>query len=146
MDMFQWDERYSVGDLELDQEHKNLLLIINLMIEHHREPVGAGFLSGILADLSEYAAVHFEHEEQYMDGLGYPGLSEQQREHRDFRRRIVGYCAQLEADAKHPSLIPDELYEFLINWWQEHILQSDMKYRDFKAHPPSASGKTQEGA
>lgn len=131
MEKIQWDETYSVGVSQMDEEHHRILAIINQMIEKPEALEGSEVVSDILVQLTNYASEHFDHEEKLLEEHGFPDLAAQRREHHDFRRKIAGYCLNLMKDQERQGEAPDDMLRFLKRWWNDHILVSDMKYRSF---------------
>lgn len=129
VEVFQWNDAYSVGVPHLDQEHKTILLIINLLIEHHSDGPDPDFLQDVLTDLGAYAARHFQHEESLLEACGYPDLAAHKREHQAFRQEIDAHRSLLTASPMGQNVVPEDLYRFLVEWWNDHILEADRKYR-----------------
>jgi hemerythrin-like metal-binding protein len=75
MEPVQWSEKFSVGVRELDQQHQQLIKMLNRLISiqgttnTHSETV-----SDTLMAMTRYAQVHFKAEESLMEANGYPGL------------------------------------------------------------------------
>jgi hemerythrin-like metal-binding protein len=77
MEPVQWSERFSVGVRELDEQHQQLIKLLNRLIatqgtiNTHSETI-----SDVLMAIPRYAQVHFKAEERLMEEYGYPGLEE----------------------------------------------------------------------
>jgi hemerythrin-like metal-binding protein/PAS domain S-box-containing protein len=129
MEPVQWSEKFSVGVKELDQQHQQLIKLLNRLISAqgtigtHSETI-----SEILMEMTRYAQVHFKTEERLMEAYGFPGLEEQKIQHRDFRKKTVDFCTATTIGVEQ---IPDALLEYLLDWWVHHILEDDMAYRSF---------------
>ena len=131
MEKFLWDDTYSVGVSQMDEEHKRILAIINQMVEHPEASERSETISEILGHLTTYAYEHFEHEEKLLEDHGYPDLNSQRVEHRKFRRRVATFCSNLMTDHDRQNWAPEELLTYLMLWWKDHILVSDKKYGVF---------------
>jgi hemerythrin-like metal-binding protein/PAS domain S-box-containing protein/putative nucleotidyltransferase with HDIG domain len=129
MEPVQWTEKFSVGVRELDQQHQQLIKMLNRLIATqgtittHSETI-----SDILMAMTRYAQVHFKTEERLMEAYGYPGLEEQKMQHRDFRKNTVGFST---ATTFGINQVPEDLLAYLTNWLVHHILEDDMAYRAF---------------
>jgi hemerythrin len=129
MEPVEWSERFSVGVKELDQQHQQLIKLLNILISTrgtispHSETV-----SDTLMAMTRYAQMHFKTEERLMETYGYPGLEEQKKQHRDFRKSTVDFST---AAYYGIDQVPEALLEYLVNWWVYHILEDDMAYRSF---------------
>ena len=129
MEQVLWSEKFSVGVSELDQQHQQLIKLLNRLISAtgtintHSETI-----SDILMAMTRYAQTHFKAEELLMEAYGFPGLEEQKRQHRDFRKKTVDFSTYTTLGVEQ---IPDVLLEYLVDWLTHHILEDDMAYREF---------------
>jgi len=129
MEPVQWSEKFSVGVKELDQQHQQLIKLLNILISTqgttntHSETV-----SDTLIAMTRYAQAHFKAEESLMEAYGFPGLEKQKVQHRDFRKKTVAFST---ATTLGVDQIPEALLEYLADWWVHHILEDDMAYRTF---------------
>jgi hemerythrin len=78
--------------------------------------------------MTRYAQTHFKTEERLMEAYGYPGLEKQKMQHRDFRKKTVGFST---ATTFGINQVPEDLLTYLTNWLVHHILEDDMAYRAF---------------
>ena len=83
----------------------------------------------ILNDLAFYAKKHFQTEEDVLRLNGNPKLDEQKGLHNEYESRLVDF---LNA-AMSGEIITEPLQEFLGKWWVNHILTSDVQYRNHTA-------------
>jgi len=126
VDPFAWSENYSVGVAILDQQHRRLLGLC-AKADRCADRPDLGSLSEILEEMRQYANEHFRTEERLLAEHGYPDLTEQQREHQAY---LLG-LSDLMMSASACALEPGQLNSFLLDWWLEHILESDMAYKAF---------------
>ena len=123
-----WDESFSVGVKELDEQHKKIIEIINKLIEIKDATVNSEIISNTLNELTKYSSKHFETEEKLMNEYNYPDYSLHKAQHNQFRKDIANFCI----DAMYyKSTVPIELLTFLEEWWKNHTQGSDMKYKVF---------------
>ena len=129
MEPVQWSEKFSVGVRELDQQHQQLIKLLNLLISTqgtintHSETI-----SDTLMAMTRYAQAHFKAEESLMAAYGFPGLEEQKIQHCDFRKKTVDFSTTITLGVEQ---VPDALLEYLADWLTHHILEVDMAYRSF---------------
>ena len=129
MEPVQWSEKFSVGVREMDQQHQQLIKLLNRLISAkgtistHSETT-----SDILTEMTRYAQVHFKAEERLMEAYGFNGLEEQKIQHRDFRKKTVDFCKNTFYG---DDQIPEALLVYLSDWLVHHILEDDMAYRSF---------------
>ena len=133
MSQITWDDSYSVNNDAIDAQHKQWIAIYNRLDQT--------MLSGSLADLAqvreeilqammEYASYHFRQEEEYMKEIGYPDIVAHKRIHTDFDDRLYNYNRMIR---NGELVLNSELISIIKNWLLDHILKTDMKYRDFAA-------------
>lgn len=123
-----WTSVYSVGHPLLDSQHQRLLslcqLAVNCMENGAADSMGESHI--LLNELVEYAHCHFKTEEQLLADSAYPFLDQHKKEHEAFRTNLAEHLYL----ATVGKLDKEHLYYFLSDWWQEHILSSDMQYRE----------------
>ncbi len=123
-----WDQSLSVGIRKIDEQHQELIKIINCLVENedatgHSEPI-----AHVLDRMTQYAAYHFETEEALMLQVHYPGYESHRDDHTQFKIKTANFC--LDALLRKETL-PDELLMFLRDWLRHHIVETDMKYKPY---------------
>lgn len=129
-----WSEEYCVGVPALDAEHQVLFELIGMLADAP-SPVAPEVISQILDALAEYAAVHFEREEEYQRSIGYTDIPSHQAHHRDFAGKFAELQQRFARDAQ--ALDVEELHNFLRHWIVQHVLHEDMLFARHAArlHP-----------
>ena len=141
MDAFVWNERYMTGEALVDDEHKELVRIINWVIEHQSLPTESRDIVQVLTELANYAVMHFGHEEELMirEGCDKRFLQTHVAIHREFALQVG---KMLEFKGTHTDV--EYLLRFLSSWLAHHILGIDQAMaRQVKA---IRAGKTPEEA
>lgn len=123
-----WDESLSVGIKKIDNQHQELVKIINCLVENedasgHSEPIAQ-----VLDRMTQYAVYHFETEEALMVQYNYPEYESHRDDHTQFKMKTAKFC--LDAVQRKETL-PDELLSYLRDWLTHHILETDMKYKPY---------------
>lgn len=121
---FTWDQAFSIGMDEIDDQHKVLFEIMNklwLAIVRHQEK---DEMAHILADLERYTLSHFTAEETFMKVSGFEGYEAHRQEHQKFIERI----AQAREAALIGQVMSLDLLHFLKDWLVHHIQQRDREY------------------
>lgn len=122
-----WDERYSVGIREIDDQHMQMFHIINLLHESMKEGKGRKIVGETLQDLLNYSEYHFETEEKKMKATEYGDYPVHKSQHDHFREKVKSMTrSHLDGDIS----ITLEVNHFLKDWLTDHILSSDQKMRD----------------
>lgn len=122
MSLLAWNDMFSVGILEIDNQHKQLIEITNRLNEAMISDLDRQALSGILDDLLAYTRTHFAYEERLMDLHRYGDREQHLAEHRKLVQIVVDFqskFAQGEVD------LTGELMALLRDWLSRHILNSD---------------------
>ncbi len=128
MDKINWDLSFSVGVTILDEQHKQIINMINLLLANSKTDVHSEVVSDLLNKMMEYANNHFDTEELLLEKYAYPGLSAQKHDHEVYCLKVVDLCKNT---MKCNTSVPEELLQYLTKWWINHILNSDMKYKFF---------------
>lgn len=128
MPLIDWQAAFSVGHDDLDQDHQNLVELINNLHEAWEAGEDLTILHGIFGELLMYTDYHFQREERMLEEADYPRLAEQKAEHAALRKSVEEFRARHLADSTSPVLTM-EIEDFLKTWMMEHILEEDMRYR-----------------
>jgi hemerythrin len=128
MSLITWNERLSVNVAEIDEEHKRFSAMLNDLDEARAKGDEKDVLEGILIDLVAYAATHFRTEEKYFAQVGYPDTENHKREHAAFLKRTAAFLQEFEQGKIE---LTADVMQFLVQWWQDHILGADKRYSHF---------------
>ncbi len=128
MDFIQWNESLSVKVNEIDDQHKQLIRIINELYKAKKEERDKNFLLPILDELINYSFVHFTTEEKYFIRFRYPETEKHQRAHSGFVDKVTEFK---EAYYDGSATLSDDLLDFLKDWLLNHIKGEDRKYIEF---------------
>ncbi|HTX92148.1 MAG TPA: bacteriohemerythrin [Anaerolineales bacterium] len=128
MEKILWDQSLSVGIEEIDQQHKQLVKMLNQLIELDGVTVASETISDTLTRMTEYADYHFTSEEQYMEQIQYPEFESHKKQHIEFMRKT----AELSMGTmEYKESIPADLLTYLKDWLINHIMESDMKIKSY---------------
>jgi hemerythrin len=130
----EWSDKLSVGFEQIDDEHKKLLDLINVLNGAMQGGAGQGLLGGVLEGLIQYASYHFTHEEGLFQRSNYPAF--EMHRGRAFTARVKQMYADFQRDAA--SVQPVQVLEFLKNWLQHHIMESDRAFTAYLSANPAA--------
>lgn len=125
MALFEWHDIYSVGDADIDAQHKRLFDIANRMHEVHVARSGRHALLSVFYELLDYTATHFQLEEEFMARHRFPELHQHKEQHQKLVKLVLNYKTLLERsepDAEQRAL------DFIRLWLNGHILGSDRNY------------------
>jgi hemerythrin len=119
-----WDKILSVGVDEIDEDHRKLVNIFNILNHAVMDEESSDYLAATLAELINCTVWHFSHEERLMLKHRYDGIEEHRAEHQELIRSAKELQQEiLQADKP----VVDEHIEFLERWLTEHILTADLR-------------------
>lgn len=128
MDAIEWNESYSVGVAELDEQHKGLFKIINTIFESDDLSVNSQTITDLLSKMAKYTTAHFDVEEKYMSECDYPDIASHIRAHDTFRKKVDELRLAQKAENKN---MPSDMSRFLYEWLVNHIMFCDKKYEPY---------------
>jgi hemerythrin-like metal-binding protein len=128
MAIMSWSGKLSVGVERFDNEHKKLVEKLNGLHDELLRANAAGTMGTLLSDLVKYAQTHFLGEEAYFSEYHYPGALSHKIEHDAFRKKANDLEQAHRAGKTNLYL---ETLTFLKDWLTNHIMGTDMRYKDF---------------
>ena len=125
-----WDNILSVGIEEIDEDHRRLVNLFNILNHSVTEEDAPEYLAAVLEELINCTAWHFSHEERLMLKYGYEEIAEHKMEHQE----LIKSAKELQQKVLQAGkLVANEDIEFLEHWLTEHILTADMKLGSYLA-------------
>lgn len=128
MSLFLWNDAHSIGISEIDNQHKDIFGKMQNLQRATRAGQSALQLEPTLIEFASLCEAHFRTEETLMAFHRFPGLEDHRSEHRVIHEELQRFLAELAVGK--PGLIVDFL-EYLEDYQGIHVLQHDMKYRDY---------------
>lgn len=129
MPLFEWDDKFSVGNSTMDSHHMKIFDILNIIHDAAREGRGEQVIEAQLNELASYTKYHFDEEDKLMVQTGYPQLEAQRQAHKAFLAKIDEYRDEV---AKGNALfVVGSVAVTVKDWLKQHILTMDMQYEDY---------------
>jgi len=128
MSLMEWSDELSVHIGRVDEQHKQLIGLINGLHDAMKEGKGRDVLGKTLSELVDYTATHFKTEEDLFAAHHYPDHHPHKREHDALTRQAADLKDRF---MKGNLFISNETVLFLKDWLYNHILGSDKKYGPF---------------
>jgi len=128
MPLISWKESYGVNIKEIDEQHKQLVAMINELHDAMVKQQAKEVLGKILDKLINYTATHFATEEKYMQQHGYPGYAEHKAKHDKMTAKVLSLKKEWQAGR---ATLTIEVSKFLKDWLDKHILGTDQQYAPF---------------
>lgn len=119
-----WDKTLSVEVDEIDEDHRRLVELFNLLNHSVEEGEATDYIEAVLEELISCTVWHFRHEERLMLKYGYDGLAEHKEEHTELIESARALQQRFLREGKTVSI---EDLQFLEHWLTGHILAADMK-------------------
>ncbi len=128
MSFLQWNDSYKLGVPAMDEQHKEWLAILNRFYDHLTREDNSENLIHLLDEAIAYTNYHFSQEEAYMQGIGYPKLTDQHERHEKIKQFLQEQRKKMEA---HRVVISMPVTSEMRTWFSDHILKEDKGYADF---------------
>lgn len=128
MNFVQWKTIYETGISRIDNQHKQLVSILNQLFTALTLNQTKSQMEDILSKLADYTITHFATEESYMSLYKYPDYKKHKEEHQLFVKKVKDF--QLKFKSGETSLSA-EILRFLRDWIAKHIVGSDKAYVPF---------------
>ncbi|MFP4548408.1 MAG: bacteriohemerythrin [Fidelibacterota bacterium] len=119
---FIWENKYNVGDEEINNQHQYIFQLGNEIQEAPLNDAGRYVLK-----LIRYSKKHFIHEEAHMKTIGFPELER----HKELHDKLIAKLGDISADFIKNEDEFAAFKNFLYQWLIDHILYEDKKYFDF---------------
>lgn len=120
-----WTQAMSVGNVDLDSDHRQLISIVNRLWMAH----GMGnrqIIEFVIDDLVHYTEFHFAREESMLERVGFADRERHFRIHRNICRRLEEFRWEYFQGIRDE--VRSGLLEFVTAWLNRHILEEDMQY------------------
>lgn len=122
-----WNQDYSVGVNELDEQHKKLIAIINRLFSLYEEKkFSQTDVNPIFEELTDYADQHFSTEEHYFNLYNYDKKDQHIAIHDTYRKKIGELKESYNQENSEKTLF--DINNFLNDWWIWHINNTDKEY------------------
>jgi len=124
-DLFHWSDDFSVGIQEIDEQHKELVDLLNQLHVAIHEHHGTETSRKILDDLADYTRTHFAVEESLMRVSNYPEFAAHKQNHEELIGQVIALQEKLDTGQ---AAITFELLHFLKVWLTRHINEADKRF------------------
>lgn len=123
-----WDNTLSVDVPEIDEDHRRLVDLFNLLNHAVAEGEDRAYVEAVMDELISCTVWHFRHEERLMLKYGYVGYAEHKDEHEDLIQsaKLLQQKFLQGAEPAASSTISSQDIEHLEHWLTGHIYGADM--------------------
>lgn len=123
-----WNEGYSVGNEEIDSQHKVLVGMINKLYDAFLEAKAYEAIFEILDEMIDYTQQHFNFEHKIFEKYNYPNTEEHKEIHKQFVMKTIDFKEKISAGKKRVTY---DIMLFLRDWLVQHIQGEDSKYASY---------------
>jgi hemerythrin len=120
MALITWKDAYSVGVAEFDEDHRQLLDIINALDDAFQAGASPEQLGDICDELIAHTVVHFAHEEARFEG--YPREHLHRQMHGKLKHRILDFRGEIGTATAMDSA------KLVTDWLAHHINGEDKTF------------------
>lgn len=106
----------------LHTDSRRLAVLIDRLYRHRNQPVNTEAMTDILDELTAHAFETLVHEELMLASMGMALSANHTKEHVRFQEFIANHCLQASLGIN----VPQELLDFLLDWWHQHVLGTDL--------------------
>lgn len=133
MQLLQWnDEKMALGITVIDEQHKELLNIINLLATSIKTHSQKDDIIQIVDELINYAKFHFTNEEEMFDKFDFKESDAHKKEHEAFFEKFTTIKSDISNNelnkTKSSIEIAEEVFSYLTKWFLNHIIGNDREY------------------
>lgn len=126
MELIEWTDDLSIGHVEIDEQHREWINIINRLNSAILDNKGKASIDSLYKGVLYYTNYHFTAEEALMQEASYPDLDNHRKLHAHFKEGILAHIQVLQSGTqKDAALVMGSLKEWLIN----HIQKEDSKLK-----------------
>lgn len=125
---FSLTDNYAVGIQSIDEQHKTMADILNVLHRAYIDGRGEFELVTILRSLVEHTSNHFIHEENLMRHYNYSGFFNHKQSHVALLREVHELQYKIENEETHFTLA---LIHYVRTWLARHIVDSDKRLGDY---------------
>lgn len=119
-----------LGDELLDGQHQTLLNIANSLLDSTHNQEQSYYINALL----NYAIMHFNDEEHFMQEIKYPYYEQHKRNHEFLIKVLSLICDGLIHEIDHHEKVKHDLHKFLSNMLLDHFREDSKVLKFYKNH------------
>lgn len=126
MTFFEWDNTLDVGVVEMNEQHKHLIRLMDALYQKNVSNDSKSELLNAIDNLVSFVLLHFRDEENYMASIQFPSLEV----HKQIHKHLIEDLGRLIEQFRHSDMqqLSNEFIMFLKFWLSTHIRGIDAKY------------------
>ncbi len=125
IDIFPWNDNFNTGISKIDEQHRKLVQLLNMLASHVAFHSDIPALNIIFEELADYAVYHFQTEEEIWHEYlpDDPSESSHKAVHDSFVTQVLKL--KNAESSKSTDKVIEEVLAFLTRWLASHILEND---------------------
>lgn len=130
---FEWSDKLSVGNDQMDSEHKILIGYLNAIGGYKAqfeagEKLSTTAVASVIKRLIDYTVFHFRDEEALLAKYSYPNIES----HKAIHRHLIEQLTMLNEkfNSQGVAVVP-VLFTFVSVWLKDHIMGVDQRYTKY---------------
>jgi len=129
-ELISWSDRFSCGIKLIDDQHKELVALVNEMFNHVTgdEKQEYDYFNKVIQKTVKYVRVHFTTEEKIMLATKFPGYASHKKAHAVFTLAVIENSLYYKT-VKRFNLFT--FTKFLKDWILSHIALMDKQYFEY---------------
>ena len=124
MSLFEWKPQYSVGIASMDDEHREMIGMINSVYAKLGQSAEKDDIEDCLEEIFATISAHFALEERIMRESGYKEYEDHKDDHEDLLDEIRDLMDDFVTDAEKGGQV---LEERLSTWFSSHFASFDAR-------------------
>lgn len=128
MPLIVWDPQFATGVTKIDEQHQELIKLINELQDALSVGKGKEILGNVLNGVATYTPMHFRTEEEFMQKYDYPDYQSHKTIHDNLIKQVIELQGKFNSGA---MFLSTEVMKFLQNWLSHHISNVDKKLGAF---------------
>ncbi len=125
----EWKEIYSVNIKKIDSQHQNIFDLMNRLQSFEKSQDYKEQVAMILGEIEDYSIYHFKTEEDFFESTAYPDKDFHIKQHNAYKDKLVEL--KTAASERLDVQMIEDIFNFLKNWWTNHIIKTDMEYSEY---------------
>jgi len=135
----EWRENMATGLSVVDNDHKNLFILINQFIELVESSKDKA-LKEVTAEVEQsfylihdYTKTHFKREEMIMRAINYPNLKKHIILHQDLIKQLLSTYKTFKRERETGSVDASiaKLSKILNSWIVDHVIKEDLQFKPY---------------
>lgn len=128
----QWKPELELGNSLIDTQHRMLMLLCRKLDIAIKTNQSEQTIQRVMLELKKFTEFHFISEQNLMREIGYPDVVAHTQIHTTL---LIDLQVELSR-VRHRAEFPEDLLYIVYNWFNNHVVNEDLKIAEFFRHSP----------